>query len=37
MTFRQAKRAEKNKRKWICKSKKLFRKYDQLDMFDYEY
>ena len=37
MTFREAKRAEKNKREWIWKSKKLFRKYDQLDMFDYEW
>ena len=36
MTFREALKMERNKRKWIYRSKKLFRKYDFLDMFDYQ-
>ena len=37
MTFREVLKMERNKRKWIYRSKKLFRKYDLLDMFDYEW
>ena len=37
MTFREVLKMERNKRKWIYRSKKLFRKYDKLDMFNYEW
>ena len=37
MTFREVLKMERNKRKWIYRSKKLFRKYDMLDMFNYDW
>lgn len=37
MTFREVKRMEHNRRKWEQKSRKLFKKYSQLDKFNYEY
>ena len=37
MTFREVLKMERNKRKWIYRSKRLFRKYDMLDMFNYEW
>ena len=37
MTFGQVLKMERNKRKWIHRSKRLFRKYDMLDMFNYEW
>ena len=37
MTFREALKKEREQRKWIRRSKKLFRKYDKLDMFDYKW
>ena len=37
MTFRQVLKMERNKRKWINRSKRLFRKYDKLDMFNYDW
>ena len=37
MTFREVLKMERNKRKWIRRSKKLFKKYDRLDMFEYEW
>lgn len=37
MTFREVLKMEQNKRKWIYRSKKLFKKYDKLDMFKYEW
>ena len=37
MTFREAVRKEREQRKWIYRSKKLFRKYSQLDLFDYKW
>lgn len=35
MTYREAYKITKDRRKWLWKSKKLFCKYGKLDYFDY--